>query len=274
MPRTRLPGPRPRKALGQHFLRDTGILQDIASAVRVPPGALVLEIGPGTGQLTEYLLAAGHDVVALEIEERMIAHLRRRFPDHPRLRLVPGDARLFEADEVIPPGRQYVAVGNLPYFAANPIIRRLLEARPQPHEIVVMVQKEVAREITSPPGDWSLLTVSVQVYAEPKLLFDVAPEAFDPPPAVVSSVIRLSVRDQPLVPPARNEEFFGFVSNVFRNPRKQIHNGLSRALSLPTDVSRATLESAGIEPSRRPETLDIADWIALLDACSAEAGRG
>jgi len=268
VPRTRLPGPRPRKALGQHFLRDTGVLQDIVTSLRVPAGASVLEIGPGTGQLTDFLLRAGHDVVALEIEDRMVAHLRRRFAGHGRLRVVPGDARLLDPAEVIPPGREYVAVGNLPYFAANPIIRRLLESAPQPLEAVVMVQKEVAREIAAPPGDWSLLTVSVRVYAEPELLFDVPPEAFDPSPAVVSSVVRLAIRPEPLVPRERIEEFFEFVSKVFRNPRKQIHNGLSRGVWLPPDGARAALEHAGIEPTRRPETLDIGEWVALLDACN------
>ncbi|MBK7125660.1 MAG: ribosomal RNA small subunit methyltransferase A [Dehalococcoidia bacterium] len=267
MPRTRLPGPRPRKSLGQHFLRDTGILQDIAAAVRCPERGVVLEIGPGTGQLTEYLLAKGCHVVALEIEDRMIAHLERRFAGDPRLRVVPGDARLFDPAEVIPPGMPFAVAGNLPYFAANPIIRHLLESFPKPVEMVVMVQREVAREIAAAEGDWSLLTISVRVYAETELLFDVAPEAFDPPPSVVSSVIRINLRSEPLVPPERNAEFFEFVSRVFRNPRKQIHNGLSRGVWLPPEGARAALEMAGIAPSRRPETLTISEWLRLMDAC-------
>ncbi|MBK8559237.1 16S rRNA (adenine(1518)-N(6)/adenine(1519)-N(6))-dimethyltransferase RsmA [Candidatus Amarobacter glycogenicus] len=267
MPRTRLPGPRPRKSLGQHFLRDTGILQDIAAAVRCPERGVVLEIGPGTGQLTEYLLAKGCHVVALEIEDRMIAHLERRFAGDPRLRVVPGDARLFDPAEVIPPGMPFAVAGNLPYFAANPIIRHLLESFPKPVEMVVMVQREVAREIAAAEGDWSLLTISVRVYAETELLFDVAPEAFDPPPSVVSSVIRITLRSEPLVPPERNAEFFEFVSRVFRNPRKQIHNGLSRGVWLPPEGARAALEMAGIAPSRRPETLTISEWLRLMDAC-------
>lgn len=266
MPRTRIPGPRPRKALGQHFLRDTGVLQDIANAVTCPSGGVVLEIGPGTGQLTEYLLAAGYDVIALEIEERMIAHLQRRFSGNERLRIVAGDARLFEPSDVIPRGVPYVAVGNLPYFAANPIVRHLLESDPQPVEMVVMLQKEVAREIVAREGAWSLLTISVRVYAEPELLFDVPPEAFDPPPAVVSSVIRISLRPEPLVPSERNREFFDFVSKVFRNPRKQIHNGLSRSLWLPPEGAREALSRAGIAAERRPETLNISEWLTLLDA--------
>jgi 16S rRNA (adenine1518-N6/adenine1519-N6)-dimethyltransferase len=272
VPGSRVPGPRPRKALGQHFLRDTGILADIAGAVRVPEGGVLLEIGPGTGQLTEFLLDAGHEVIALEIEDRMIAHLERRFRRHPRLRVFPGDARLFEPADVLPPGRPFSVAGNLPYFAANPIIRHLLESQPQPTEMVVMLQREVAREICSPIGDWSLLTVSVRVYAEAERLFDVAPEAFDPPPAVVSSVIRITLRERPLVQPERNEAFFEFASKVFRNPRKQIHNSLSRAVWLSPESAREALAAAGIDPMRRPETLDIREWLALLDA--AETVRG
>ena len=267
VPRTRPSGPRPRKALGQHFLRDTGVLQDITNAVRCPEGALVLEIGPGTGQLTEFLLNAGHRVVALEIEDRMIAHLERRFAGHERLRVVAGDARLFDPADVIPRGVPFVAVGNLPYFAANPIIRHLLESEPQPREMVIMVQREVAKEIAARDGDWSLLSISVRVYAEPELLFNVPPEAFDPPPAVVSSVVRLVIRDQPLVAPERNAEFFDFVSRVFRNPRKQIHNGLSRGIWLPPEGAMLALERAGIASTRRPETLDIQEWLTLMDAC-------
>ena len=261
-------GPGPRKSLGQHFLRDTGVLQDVADAVTCPPGGVVVEIGAGTGQLTEFLMVKGFDVVAIEIEERLIAHLERRFPDPRNLRIVPGDARLIDVAEVVPRGVSYAAVGNLPYFAAKPIIRHFLEADPQPVELTVMIQREVARELAAPAGDWSLHTISVQVYSEPEILFNVPPEAFDPPPDVVSSVVRMRIRPEPLVPTERNAEFFDFVSKVFRNPRKQIHNGLSRGVWLPPDGARMALERAGIEPTRRPETLDIDDWLRLLDACN------
>src|SRR4029079_16606663 len=262
-------GPAPRKALGQHFLRDTGVLQDIVDALNVPEGALVLEIGAGTGQLTEFLLAKGFDVLALEVEERLVRHLEGRFRDSNRLRIVPGDARIIEVERLIAAGQSYVAVAHLPYFAANPIIRHFLKTRHKPLEMVVMVQREVAREIAARNGSWSLLSISVQVYAEPELLFDVPPEAFDPPPAVVSSVVRMKLRPQPLVPLARIPEFFEFVSKVFRNPRKQIHNSLSRGVWLPPDGARIARERAALDPMPRPETLDIADWLRLLDACEA-----
>jgi 16S rRNA (adenine1518-N6/adenine1519-N6)-dimethyltransferase len=267
MPPTRLPGPRPRKALGQHFLRDSGVLHDIAAAVECPEGGFILELGAGTGQLTEALLDRGLPVVALEIEPRLVEHLRRRFRGAAGLRVIEADARTIDIAAVVPPGTPYAVVGNLPYFAANPIIRHFLEGSPRPRSMVVMIQREVAREIAAPPGDWSLLTISVQVYAEPERLFDVPPEAFDPPPAVHSTVIRLNLRPEPLVPDERNADFFELVSKTFRNPRKQIHNSLARGMWLPPDGARQALSQAGIDPMRRAETLDIADWLRLLDAC-------
>src|SRR5690242_17793268 len=120
MAAARTAGPRPRKALGQHFLRDSGVLADIVAAVRVPPGGLIVEIGAGTGQLTSELLAAGHEVIALEIEERLLAHLRKRFAGETRLRIVSADARDVDYGQLVPSRREFVVVGNLPYFAANP----------------------------------------------------------------------------------------------------------------------------------------------------------
>jgi 16S rRNA (adenine1518-N6/adenine1519-N6)-dimethyltransferase len=269
VPRSHSREPEPRKALGQHFLRDTGVLRDIADAVEVPEGGLVLEIGPGTGALTAELLERGYEVVAVEVEERMIAFLHRRFAGEPLLHLVEADARDLDVAAVMPRSREFVVAGNLPYFAANPIIRHLLESAPQPREMVVMVQREVAREICAAPGKLSLLGVSVQVYAEPTLLFDVAPEAFDPPPRVWSSVIRLTIRDRPLVPPGRLPAFFELVSKTFRNPRKQIHNSLARGVWLPPEGAEALLAAAGIDPMRRAETVSIPEWLALLDAVEA-----
>jgi 16S rRNA (adenine1518-N6/adenine1519-N6)-dimethyltransferase len=255
-------------------LRDSGVLADIVAALNVPAGGVVVEIGAGTGQLTDALLAAGHTVVAVEVEERLIPHLRRRFEGNPRLEIVCGDARDIELEEIVPAGRPFCVAGNLPYFAANPIIRHLLEGVPKPTEMVVMVQREVARELAAKPGHASLLTISVQVYAEVELLFDVPPDAFDPPPAVFSSVVRLTLREAPLVSPERLDAFFELVARTFRNPRKQIHNGLSRGVWLPKGGAEEALAGAAIDPMRRAETLTIPEWLKLLGSCEAIRARG
>ena len=272
MPRNASREPAPRKALGQHFLRDSGVLADIVAAVRVPPGGLVVEIGPGTGVLTGALLDAGHEVLAIEIEERMLVHLRKRFAGHPRLTLVQGDGRDIKLHELVPAGRPFVVASNLPYFAANPIVRNLLEGYTKPKEMVVMVQREVARRIAAAPGKQSLLGISVFVYAQPTLLFDVPPEAFDPPPQVWSSVLRLSLRESPLVPVERLDDFFDLVVKTFRNPRKHLHNAVARGVWLPPGGARDALVAAGIDPMRRPETLTVEEWLTLLEATEAIRG--
>lgn len=258
--------PRPRKELGQHFLRDSGILMDIARAVRVPEGGTLIEIGAGTGQLTEHLLRRNLPLVALEIETRLLPHLRRRFAGAPNLRIEQGDARTVDLAGLTG-GAPYSVVGNLPYFAASPIIRHVLESDPQPAEMVVMIQREVARRILAKPGHLSILAVSVQVYAEPEQLFDVPPEAFDPAPQVWSSVIRLRVRPEPLIPRADLGRFFDLVSATFLNPRKQLRN--ARWVGLGRDQILASFERAAIDPSRRPETLSIEEWYGLLQAREA-----
>ncbi len=263
--------PRSRKALGQHFLVDRDVLAAIAATVRVPAGGVLLEIGAGTGQLTEALLDAGHEVVAVEIDPRLLVHLGQRFAERDRLRLLEGDARSLDLSLALPAGRAFSVAGNLPYFAANPIIRRLLEGRPHPAELVVMVQREVAREIAARPGRLSLLGLSVRTYAEPELLFEVPPLAFDPPPAVHSAVVRLTLREVPLVPAARNTAFFAFVSGAFRSPRKQIHNALARATGHDPETVRMALAAAAIDPTRRPGTLAVDEWLALLDAFEVAA---
>ena len=265
----RRPGPRPRKALGQHFLRDSGVLADIVAAVEVPRHGVIVEIGAGTGQLTVPLLATGHDVIAVEIEPRLVRHLRETFSAYSNLSVTMADARLMDYARVVPDGRPFVAVGNLPYFAASPIIRRLLEGAPQPESAVVMVQREVARELAAPVGKSSLLALGVQVYAEPQVLFDVPPEAFDPPPAVYSSVVLLRTRPTPVVPRAEIPAFFDFVSRAFRNPRKQLHNALTRETGLSAVEAEHSLRIAGIDGARRAETLSIDEWRALIAAAQA-----
>lgn len=271
--RSRRRSPAPRKALGQHFLHDERVLERIAQACRVPPGGVIVEIGAGTGQLTAHLLRLDVPVAAIEIEPRLVRHLRRRFPDAASLRIVQADAREVPIDDLVPPATPYAVVGNLPYFAASPIVRHFLEADRPPSELVVMVQREVAREMAAPAGKLSLLAIAVQMYAEPEILFDVAPDAFQPPPAVVSSVLRLRVRESPRVPRSRIPAFFALVSASFRNPRKQLRNALAVPEGVEADSARI-LQNAGIDPARRPETLSIDEWLALLDAFEALPAHG
>tara|TARA_B110000014_G_C20056796_1_gene550098 strand:- start:382 stop:1227 length:846 start_codon:yes stop_codon:yes gene_type:complete len=259
-----------RPPLGQHFLHDEAVLEKIASMVH-PSKNLVLEIGPGTGNLTEVLLDKGFEVYAIEIDSRLVKKLVNKFDkkvsNFKRLRVLEGDARSYDLTDVLK-DKHYSVVANLPYYAANPIIRRFLESHPKPDNMVVMLQREVAREMVAEGGKFSILGISVQLYAKVNFLFDVLPEAFLPPPSVVSSVLYLELRSDPLVPFPLIPDFFHLVKGAFKNPRKQLHNAL---LSAPwagdnfgLNEARVILERAKINSSRRPETLSIEEWVLIL----------
>tara|TARA_B100000029_G_scaffold505861_2_gene587359 strand:+ start:512 stop:1357 length:846 start_codon:yes stop_codon:yes gene_type:complete len=262
---------RNRRPLGQHFLHDEAVLTRIASLVK-PSNNIVLEIGPGTGNLTELLLDKGFEVYAIEIDSRLVKKLANKFDkkaiNFERLRVLEGDARSYDLTEVLK-DKQYSVVANLPYYAANPIIRRFLESNPKPENMVVMLQREVAREMVAEGGKFSILGISVQLYAKVSFLFDVLPEAFSPPPSVVSSVLYLELRSEPLVPFALIPDFFTLIKGVFKNPRKQLHNALLAAPwagdTFGLNEARVILERAKVDSSRRPETLSIEEWILILE---------
>ena len=261
---------RNRRPLGQHFLHDEAILKKIASVVQ-PSKNTVLEIGPGTGNLTEALLDRGFEVCALEIDTRLLKKLVRKFEQKidvfQRLRLIEGDARSFDLTGILK-NKPYSVVANLPYYAANPIIRRFLESDPKPENMVVMLQREVAREMIGEGGKFSILGLSVQIYAKVNFLFDVLPEAFLPSPSVVSSVLYLELRANPLVPVMLIPDFFNLIKGVFKNPRKQLHNALLAAPwagdNFGLKEARTILGRAAIDSSRRPETLTIEEWVLML----------
>lgn len=266
-----------RARIGQNFLIDTLVAHDIVAAADLAPTDTVLEIGPGRGAITGLLLERAANVVAVEIDEYLAVDVRRRFGGDGRLTVV-NDSVLAHSPAVLlaegglaPP---YSIVANLPYYITAPVMRHVLEGGPRPQRIVVMVQREVAQTIAPVKSGLSLLGVSVQVFAETRLLFTVPPTAFRPPPNVWSAVVRLDVRPQPLVPEADLGGFFKVVSAGFRNPRKQLHNSLAAGLWLPPDGAFPLLEAAGIEASRRAGTLAVSEWLALYRAYAGTAPAG
>lgn len=263
---------RPRKSLGQHFLADPVILDRIIRESGVGPDDTVLEIGPGTGELTERLIHAARWVVAVEIDESLSHHVRRRFADAPNLRVINAAvldhtaAELLAEGDAAPP---YSVIANIPYYITAPILRTFLETPDRPERLTLMVQKEVAESIAAPPGKMSLLGVSVQFYAEARLLFVVPREAFHPPPKVTSAVVRIDVRDHPAVEVPDVEQFFEVVRAGFSQPRKQLHNALATRLWLPPESAPAILRSVGVDPMRRAQTLSLPEWAAVARAVRA-----
>jgi 16S rRNA (adenine1518-N6/adenine1519-N6)-dimethyltransferase len=266
--RPRAGGPRPKKRFGQHFLSDPEILRRIVNAADVGRGATVVEVGPGRGALTEELASRGANVIAVELDRDLIPLLRAQFESHDNVTIVDANildvtpSQLLARAGAAPP---YIVVANLPYNIAAPTLRRFLEADLPPLRMVVMVQAEVAEAIAAAPGDMSLLSVATQVYADAKIVMRVRPGSFTPPPKVDSAVVRLDVLPQPRVD-VPLDVFFRVVRAGFGNPRKQLRNSLSFGLHVKQERVEPVLAAAGIDATRRPHTLSIAEWEAIARA--------
>ena len=270
-------GIRPRKALGQHFLVDEFLLGDIADAAVRDPEVPVLEIGAGPGGLTEELAKRAKQVVAIELDEELAGSTRERLHQYEGLHLLAADVLDFEPIELLEesgahaPLVPYVAVGNLPYYITQPIVRKLLEADPAPDRIVILVQREVALRMAGGEGKESLLSISIKLYGEPRVLFPVPKQAFWPPPKVQSAVIEIERFDRPALDltPGQIEAFFHIVRAGFAQPRKQLHNSLVDESGLPHEGIIAMLEDAGIDPVARPQHLSLHDWERMFHAFMA-----
>jgi 16S rRNA (adenine1518-N6/adenine1519-N6)-dimethyltransferase len=262
-------GLRARHGLSQNFLTDPDILEAIVAEADPQVGDRILEIGPGLGFLTGALLDAGAHVTAVELDRGLAAYLRDRFADDlaaERLRLVEGDALDQELTRLESP--PYEVVANLPYHITSPILHRLLGGSPRPQRLVLMVQREVAERIATPPGGMSYLSVFVQYHARVRVAFDVPATAFEPMPAVRSAVIVLEpYPDDDRLPDAEAEDaLWRLVQAAFRERRKMLHNVLARQLTVEPARIDAALAAAGIAPDRRPQTLAVGEWLALLAA--------
>jgi 16S rRNA (adenine1518-N6/adenine1519-N6)-dimethyltransferase len=260
---------RARKALGQHFLVDPSALDRITESAEIAPTESVLEIGAGTGELTNALSSLGSGVAAIELDEALCRLLRTRFALNASVHVINanvldyGPAQLLLEATLAPP---YVVVANIPYYITAPILRHFLEASTKPRRMILTVQREVAEGIAAGPGSMTLLGVSVQFYATARILFRLPPEAFRPAPKVESAVLRIDLLPEPYLSPEEQPSFFGVVRAGFRAPRKQLHNALSQGLWLPPGEAGHLLEAAGIDPLRRAQTLDLSEWARLARA--------
>ena len=258
-------GLRPNKSFGQHFLISRKALDAVVEAARLEPGDNVLEVGSGTGVLTVELAEKTARVVAVEIDRNILPVLRETTARFPNVEIIPRDLLDVHPEQVF--GEQpYKLVANLPYYITALTLRHFLEARNRPREMVVMVQREVAQRMTAAPGDMSLLALSVQFYAEPRIVAQVPPTAFFPPPQVESAVVRLELRPEPPLSGAARERFFELAHAGFAERRKQVHNSLARNLRVPQETVARWLTAAGIDPMRRAETLSLEDWLRLTRA--------
>ena len=252
---------RARKGLAQHFLVDGGVVKKILDAAELSPSDTVMEVGPGLGVLTEGLVKAAGRVIAIELDRKFAAILQERIVSS-NLTVVNEDVLKTDPAALLKPRgiSDYKVVANLPYYITAPVIRHFLEATPKPRLMVLMVQKEVAKQITAMPGNMSLLSVSVQFYGAPKVVAIVPARSFYPAPKVDSAILKIDVYPRLKVDVDDVNGFFRVVKAGFSANRKQIVNSLSRGLGCAKSEVVPLLEKAGIEPQRRAETLSIEDW--------------
>lgn len=259
------------RALGQHFLRDEGLAQQIVALAHPTKRDLALEVGPGQGALTAHLAEGCGRLIALEVDADLAARLREWFLPASHVQIVEGSAMTFDY-ATLPalrpdPGGRVLVVGNLPYSVGKPILMALLAAGQAISEMILMLQKEVAERVAAPPGSktYGSLSVLTQMACEVRLAFSVPPGAFRPPPQVESAVLHLRVRPAPPVPVANPARFRTVVRAAFAQRRKSLGNALAAGLGVGTQRARAAIADAGIDPGRRAETLTLAEFARLAD---------
>jgi 16S rRNA (adenine1518-N6/adenine1519-N6)-dimethyltransferase len=245
------PPERARKRFGQHFLHDPAVIDRIARAIDPRPGDRILEIGPGRGALTRRLLASElTSLDAVEIDRDLASLLRRELASEPRFVLHAADALDADLQALASErGGRLRLVGNLPYNLSTPLLFHFLESREALLDLHVMLQREVVARMTAPPGtaDYGRLTVMLAPWVVAERLFDIGPGAFQPPPRVWSSVVRLTVRPVPAFPVSPG--FPEVVAAAFAHRRKTLRNALQGL------VTAEEIEACGLDPGARPETL-------------------
>jgi 16S rRNA (adenine1518-N6/adenine1519-N6)-dimethyltransferase len=258
-----------RKALGQHFLHDERVLARIADLAKPEPGSGLLEIGPGTGNLTAHLVKHGSPLIAVERDRRLPALLQERFGDS--IEVMRADAtkvdyeRLLRREQL---GPAPVVVGNLPYNVGTEIMFRVLQGPLRPKRIVFMLQREVALRLVANPSTsaYGLLTIKVGIRADVKLALRVRPGAFTPPPRVESAVVVIEPLAQLRHKVPSYERLCLLLNAGFGLRRKTLSNALRNRLGIDVEPIREALQSLDVDVRSRAETLSIAQWAALATA--------
>jgi 16S rRNA (adenine1518-N6/adenine1519-N6)-dimethyltransferase len=253
-------GASPIKRLGQNFLIDKNVLKKIVEAAELSINDVVLEVGPGIGNLTIELAKKIKKVIAVEKDKRMVEILKERLKEEriENVEIINEDILKFLPSFKV--RGSYKVVANIPYYLTSRLIRNLLEMERKPKLIVLMVQKEVAQRICAKPPKMNLLAVSVQFYAKPKIVSFVSKNCFWPRPKVDSAIIKIEPKKEDLTD---KDLFFKIVKAGFSQPRKQLINNLSKKLKEKKEIIKKFLSEAKILPIKRAEALSIEDWKKL-----------
>lgn len=257
------------KTYGQHFLMDETILEDMIDEARIKPGDTVLEIGPGIGNLTERLLQHGAQVLSIEKDPQFLNVLKTlseefNKKDKQQFSYEVTDALKFNFSERLK-DTPYKVVANIPYYITGKIVQLFMHAAHKPDSLTLLMQKEVAYNIAAQPGSLNLIAISVQLYADARVVSVVPGHKFYPPPKVDSAVIHITLRKKPKYKIADEAKLFRILRACFSGKRKQLHNTLENNLQLDKQVVTDVLTKLNIDPMIRPQQLTIDQWILLSD---------
>ena len=257
-----------RKSYGQNFLIDSHVIDKIIAAAGIDKNTEVLEIGPGIGTLTQYLAEAAGNVVAVEIDDKLIPILEKTLSEYDNVRIIHGDILKQDIGSIFE-GRPFKIVANLPYYITTPIIMSLLESGVPADSITVMIQKEVADRMKASPGskDYGALSLAVQYYADPYLAANVPPNCFMPRPNVGSAVIRLRRLETPSVKTNDPVLMFKIIRAAFNQRRKTLANAVKNyeGLSYSREEVEQALEQMGLDVRVRGEALELSQFAELTN---------
>jgi len=257
---------RPSRRLGQNFLIDEKVLRKIIEAAELSKDDIVLEVGPGIGNLTAELAKRVKKVIAIEKDQKMVEILKELLEGWKvrNVKIVKADILKFSPKIYNLKSKIYKVVANIPYYLTSPLIRKFVETvEVKPQLLVLMVQKEVAQRICTKPPDMSILAVSVQFYAKAEIISFVSKKSFWPQPKVDSAIIKIIPRKSALPIRVNPLLFFKVVRAGFSQPRKQLANNFSKKLGIDKIKVREWLLKNKIQPTQRAETLNLEDWINL-----------
>ena len=251
-------GLRANKKLGQNFLINEEIINQIIEKADVNKNDTIIEIGPGLGSLTAKLLENANKVIAIELDSNMSNILKERFCLYDNFELIEKDVLKVDLNEIVEKYDSVKVVANLPYYITTPIIMKLLEERLKLKSITVMVQKEVGERFCAVPNskEYGAITISINYYTKPEIIIDVPKENFEPMPEVDSCVIKLDVRNVPPVELKNEKDFFSLIKAGFSQRRKTINNSLA-SMGISKEKIKNVLEKLGIDSKLRAENLTM-----------------
>ncbi len=260
-----------KKTLGQYFLVNREILKFIIKAAELSKNDYVIEVGAGLGTLSLEILETGAKLLAVEKDRDIIDVLKKNTKKYEDIQILEADIlKLSNEDLGIYKGLKYKVVANLPYYITSPVLQYFLEKEEKPQELVLMVQREVAKRITAGPGNLSILAISIQIYGKPEIVCEASRSNFFPEPQVDSTVIKITPYGKLFFDIKNKKLFFQIVKAGFGERRKQLHNSLAGGLDLPESDIKKMLDAANVNPTWRAENLSIPDWKKIYDYVSQE----